>query len=59
MSCSHCVATIEKTIKALDPAAVVSCHLETREVDIVSTLAPERITTALRDVGFETEPATA
>ena len=30
MSCSHCTASIEKSIKAKDPAAAVSTDLETR-----------------------------
>lgn len=53
MNCAHCVQTIEKAIHALDPAALVSCHLETSEVNIETVLEPSRVSAALKAVGYD------
>ncbi|RMH48010.1 MAG: copper chaperone [Alphaproteobacteria bacterium] len=57
MSCNHCVATIEKALTELDPAAEVKCDLGDRTV-VVSTAAPtDRILKALSEAGYEARPA--
>jgi len=53
MSCSHCTAAIEKAIKAIDPAAEVSCDLETHNVDVDSTVSESALATAIREAGYE------
>lgn len=55
MSCSHCKATVEKTISAVDPAARVVVDLGTRTVEIIGGSAGEALLQALADEGY---PAT-
>lgn len=53
MSCGHCTATIEKAIKAIDPAATVSCELSGRTVSIESALSAHALSDAIRGAGYE------
>jgi copper chaperone len=53
MSCGHCVATIEKTIHALDPKAVIACDLDHKEVTVTSAIDSARIAGALAEASFE------
>jgi copper chaperone len=55
MSCGHCTATIEKTLKAA--GAEVRCDLGTRTVEVSGPLSAEAVTAALDAVGFEAIPA--
>ena len=52
MSCGHCVATIETTVKALDADAIVKSDLITKVVDIVSGADPAAIQAALGEAGY-------
>jgi copper chaperone len=56
MSCGHCTAAIEKAIGNLDAKAVVSTDLETKTVEIISSLSKDVILQTLADEGY---PATA
>lgn len=53
MSCGHCVASIEKAVKAVDASADVACDLDTHVVEIGTSAGQETITSALRDAGYE------
>ena len=53
MSCDHCVATIERAVKALDPGAVVTSDLETKTVDVASSADPSAVQAALEEAGYE------
>jgi len=53
MSCGHCTAAIEKSIKALDPAAKVACELDTRTVQVESNLSDSALSDAIRDAGYD------
>ena len=57
MSCSHCTASIEKSIKAKDPAAAVSTDLETRSVSVDSILPSADVLQAITDAGYDAELA--
>ena len=57
MSCGHCTGSIEKGIKAKDPAAVVSTDLETHLVTVVSTLLPADVQEAIANSGYEVKDA--
>jgi copper chaperone len=59
MSCGHCVATIEKAIRALDSNAAVACDLDRKEVSVTTSVAPERIADALAQVGYQSETLAA
>ena len=51
MSCGHCKATVEKTIRAVDPAARIEVDLESRTAAIeVADLAP--VLAALEEEGY-------
>lgn len=52
MSCGHCVATIEKTIHALDPKAAVVCDLDHQQVSVTTALGPDTIAAALAEAGY-------
>ncbi|WP_346897577.1 heavy-metal-associated domain-containing protein [uncultured Roseibium sp.] len=56
MSCGHCVAAIEKAVKAVDTSANVACDLDTHVVEIGTSAGQETITAALRDAGYDASP---
>jgi copper chaperone len=53
MSCGHCTAAIEKSIKAVDPIAQVSFDLGIRHVEVLSTLSETEIGTSIKDAGYD------
>ena len=53
MSCSHCTATIEKNIRAKDPAADITTNLETRLVSVISYLPLADVQQSIADTGYE------
>ena len=57
MSCTHCKATVEQTIKALDPAAALEFDMPARTVAITSAAALEAMKTALKAAGYEATAA--
>ena len=59
MSCGHCTAAIETSVKSADPAASVDCDLGERRVRIESTLSAEQVGAAIRDAGYDAQPVSA
>ncbi|WP_121628982.1 heavy-metal-associated domain-containing protein [Tropicibacter alexandrii] len=59
MSCGHCTAAIEKSVKAADPAASVACDLTDRRVKIDSALSPDQLAAAIKDAGYDSAPVAA
>jgi copper chaperone len=55
MSCGHCKAVVEQTIKSLDPAAEVQVDLATREVEVTTAVAPDLIVAALAAQGYQAD----
>lgn len=55
MSCRHCTATIEKAVKASDPAATIRADLPTHTAEIDTALAPDVLGQVLAQAGY---PAT-
>lgn len=55
MTCNHCVSTVTKTLKAVDPAATVDVNLETKRVKVESQKPLAELTAALQEAGY---PAT-
>ena len=53
MSCGHCTAAIEKSVKSADPAATVACDLPSRTVEITSTLSVDDLNRAFQSAGYE------
>lgn len=52
MSCGHCVGVITKTVKQLDPAAIVETDLTSKKVKIESGQTREVLTAALIEAGY-------
>lgn len=59
MSCGHCTAAIEKAVKDTDPAAQVSCDLDSRRVAVTTSLSEAEIRLAIKQAGYESEPIAA
>lgn len=53
MSCGHCKATVEKTIKAIDPAATLDFDMAARTVAIHSSATLDEMRAALKTAGYE------
>lgn len=56
MSCGHCKAAIETTIKALDPSAQIMFNMDTRDVQLSSQADTENLITALAKAGYPASP---
>lgn len=52
MTCSHCVATIEKAVKSVDGDVKVDIDLGTLAVKIESDKPVERFAKAIEDAGY-------
>ncbi len=52
MSCGHCVATITKTLQALDPAAHLNFDREARRVMVQTQVPREQLAAALDEAGY-------
>ena len=59
MSCGHCTAAIEKSVKAAEPAATIACDLGERLVKIDSALSADQLTAVIKDAGYDSQPAAA
>jgi copper chaperone len=59
MSCGHCTAAIEKSVKAADPAAQIVCDLNSREVSVESALTTEALLGAIKEAGYDAEALAA
>ncbi|MDT9000754.1 heavy-metal-associated domain-containing protein [Paucibacter sp. APW11] len=52
MSCGHCVATITKTLQALDAQAQLQFDREARTLAVESALSREQLAAALSEAGY-------
>ena len=52
ISCGHCVATVTRAIKALDPAAEVTADLAAKIVTVASTATAAAVAKALDEAGY-------
>lgn len=57
MSCGHCVATIEKAVRSVDPAAKVAADLAAKSVTVESSAGAGTIQAAMAEAGYESVPA--
>lgn len=57
MTCGHCVGTIDKALKAADPAARVQIDLARHRVEIAPGQASAaELEAVIRDAGYSPEP---
>ncbi len=52
MTCGHCVSTVTKTLKAVDPHATVDVDLEAKRVRVETRQPLEVLTKALDQAGY-------
>ena len=52
MSCGHCVATIEKALKAEDPTATLRTDLKARTAEINTTVSSDALAQLLTAAGY-------
>ena len=52
MDCGGCVASITKAVQKLDGKATVNADLDTKKVEVTSSVSPEAIRAAIEDAGF-------
>ncbi len=57
MSCGHCKATVEKTIHAIDPDAIITFDMDARRIELTSSAAIPDVQAALADAGYPAAPA--
>lgn len=55
MSCGHCVAAIEKTVKNADPDVEISCDLASKTVAINSDLPASDMKDAIKEAGYDSD----
>ncbi|MCF3642684.1 heavy-metal-associated domain-containing protein [Rhizobium sp. TRM95111] len=55
MSCSHCVSTVEKAVKSVDPDAKVAVDIESKTASIESPAAAEAFVAALENEGYSSK----
>lgn len=52
MSCGHCVATITKAVKAVDPTAAVTADLAAKTVTVESPAPAAAVARAIDEAGY-------
>jgi len=53
MTCGHCVSVVTKAVRDIDPAAHVSVHLATKQVEVDSAVVDvHAITRAIAAAGY-------
>ena len=52
MSCGHCVSTIEKAIAKADPSASLQADLDTKAVEVSSSLSQKEVMQVLEEAGY-------
>jgi copper chaperone len=52
MTCGHCVASLTKAVKALDPAAAVTADLADKTVTVETAVPAAAVARALDQAGY-------
>ncbi len=52
MSCGHCIAAIEKAVKAADPSATIRTDLAAHATEIESTVSTAALLQVLAEAGY-------
>lgn len=55
MSCGHCVSTIEKAVKSVDPTARVVIDLKSSTVAVETKADDKAISAAITSAGYDNE----
>ncbi|MBC3423175.1 MULTISPECIES: cation transporter [unclassified Pseudomonas] len=57
MSCGHCVKAVTRAVQEQDATAQVEVDLGARQVRVQSQLGVQQILEAIREEGYQAEPA--
>ncbi|HEK0909401.1 heavy-metal-associated domain-containing protein [Pseudomonas machongensis] len=57
MSCGHCVKAVTRAVQEQDATAQVEVDLGARQVRVQSQLGVQQILEAIREEGYQVEPA--
>jgi copper chaperone len=57
MTCGHCVSTLTKAIKSVDPTADVKADLASKTLKVETTAPAPAIAKALDEAGYSSNPA--
>jgi len=57
MTCQGCVRAVTGAVKDVDEAASVDVDLDSKQVQVTSTVSAEVLATAMREAGFTVEAA--
>ena len=55
MTCQGCVRAVTGAVKDVDAAAAVDVDLDSKQVRVTSTAAPDALAAAMREAGFTVE----
>ncbi len=56
LSCGHCVSTVTRVIKALDPQATVEADVAAKTVTATTTASSEAVARAMDEAGYPSRP---
>lgn len=56
MSCGHCVRAVTEAVHQVDPLAGVTIDLPTRQVQVQSQVARDKIASVLTEAGYPPSP---
>ena len=56
LSCGHCVSTVTRVIKALDPQATVEADVAAKTVTAATTASSEAVARAMDEAGYPSRP---
>ncbi len=59
MTCSHCVETVTRAVKSLDPRANVEVDLKTKRVRVEGRAAADALISGLNEAGYPAALASA
>jgi copper chaperone CopZ len=57
MSCGHCISHVREAISAVPGAVADDVRIGSAEVRLPPGVSPDALLQAIRDAGFEAEPA--
>lgn len=53
MTCNHCVANVDKNIKAIDGVEDATVYLQKGEVEIIGKVSPDKVKSTIESIGYE------
>jgi copper chaperone len=57
MHCDGCIRSLTGAVRSVDSQATLDADLASKQVRVASNAAPDALAEAMRDAGFDVEPA--